>query len=167
MTLEFTIPAPPAGKERPRFDSRSNRTYTPRKTRDYEELVLWSYRSKYGSRQLAGTINAAIAAYFAIPASWSKARKERAIRGEINPTSKPDADNIAKAVLDALNGAAYRDDAAVARLTVTKHYSLHPRVEVILQEVRGPASTDGPSFAVSENCPIRGKNEGKDGYAAN
>jgi Holliday junction resolvase RusA-like endonuclease len=137
MTLEFTIPAAPTGKERPRFDSRSNRAYTPRKTRDYEELVRWSYRSKHGDRQLAGTIGAAITAYFAIPASWSKARKERAIRGEINPASKPDADNIAKAVLDALNGAAYRDDSAIVGLTVTKCYSLHPRVEVILREIQG------------------------------
>lgn len=35
-------------------------------------------------------------------------------------TSKPDTDNIAKAVLDALNGLAYVDDSQVARLIVTK-----------------------------------------------
>lgn len=34
---------------------------------------------------------------------------------------KPDADNIAKLVLDALNGLAYADDKQVVRLTTIKH----------------------------------------------
>lgn len=35
-------------------------------------------------------------------------------------TVKPDADNVAKQVLDALNGLAYEDDARVTELTVRK-----------------------------------------------
>ena len=36
------------------------------------------------------------------------------------PTLKPDADNIAKAVCDALNGIAYKDDKQITCLTVDK-----------------------------------------------
>ena len=36
---------------------------------------------------------------------------------------KPDCDNIAKAVLDALNGLAYKDDSQVTELTVRKLYA--------------------------------------------
>ena len=32
---------------------------------------------------------------------------------EIRPTKRPDLDNIAKAVLDALNGLAYQDDSQI------------------------------------------------------
>lgn len=52
--------------------------------------------------------------------------------GEINPTGKPDADNIIKAILDALNTYAYKDDAEVVSVTAEKRYSTTPRVEVTL-----------------------------------
>lgn len=133
MTLEFTVEGAPRGKARPRVTP--NGAYTPRKTKDYEELIRWSYRVKYGAGTLTGEIGAAVTAYFPIPASWPKAKKERAAKGEIRPAGKPDADNIAKLVLDSLNGLAYRDDAAIVRLTVEKVYSLYPRVEIILSEV--------------------------------
>lgn len=38
---------------------------------------------------------------------------------------KPDADNIAKLILDALNGVAYKDDAQVISLKVKKHKRTH------------------------------------------
>ena len=53
---------------------------------------------------------------------------------EIKPTKKPDADNIAKAVCDALNGIACKDDSQVVDLTVRKHYSKFPRVQVFISE---------------------------------
>ena len=41
--------------------------------------------------------------------------------------------NLAKAILDALNGYAYDDDSRISRLVVTKTYSDNPRVEVMLE----------------------------------
>ena len=55
--------------------------------------------------------------------------------GAIGCGTKPDADNIAKAVLDALNGLAYTDDSKVTRLVVVKLYGTEPRVEVKLTEM--------------------------------
>lgn len=47
--------------------------------------------------------------------------KARPKKVEAEPyTVKPDADNVAKQVLDALNGLAYEDDARVVELTVRK-----------------------------------------------
>ncbi len=37
-----------------------------------------------------------------------------------SPTLKPDTDNIAKVVCDALNGVAYHDDKQITSLTVDK-----------------------------------------------
>lgn len=48
---------------------------------------------------------------------------------------RPDADNLAKAILDALNGHAYNDDSAIAMLTVRKYQTTGAsRVEVIIEE---------------------------------
>lgn len=55
--------------------------------------------------------------------------------GKILPAKKPDIDNVVKAVLDALNGVAYRDDTQVVELHVRKSYSEKPRVEVSIEKI--------------------------------
>lgn len=45
-------------------------------------------------------------------------KKTAMLSGELLPTKKPDIDNIVKAVLDALNEVAYRDDTQVVELQV-------------------------------------------------
>jgi Holliday junction resolvase RusA-like endonuclease len=52
--------------------------------------------------------------------------------GKIRPAKKPDADNIMKAIADALNGIAYKDDSQIVNVTITKWYSDTPRVEVAI-----------------------------------
>ena len=52
------------------------------------------------------------------------------LQGKILPTKKPDCDNIAKIICDALNGVAYDDDKQIVALKVTKIYSAEPRVLV-------------------------------------
>ena len=49
---------------------------------------------------------------------------------------KPDADNVSKVVLDALNGVAYKDDSQVHALTVSKQWAEQngiPGVQVVLK----------------------------------
>ena len=45
-------------------------------------------------------------------------------------TTKPDLDNLVKAVLDALNGVAFDDDSKVAEIFAQKLYAPEPYVEV-------------------------------------
>ena len=71
----------------------------------------------------------------AIPKSWSKTKRIRAELGEIVPLSRNgDIDNIAKSILDALNGFVYEDDCQVVRLKIVKFYSAEPYAEVWLME---------------------------------
>ncbi|MDO0166890.1 RusA family crossover junction endodeoxyribonuclease, partial [Clostridioides difficile] len=46
MKVFLVIDGEPVGKERPRFNLATKRTYTPQKTKDYEELIKWLYQSK-------------------------------------------------------------------------------------------------------------------------
>jgi Holliday junction resolvase RusA-like endonuclease len=68
-------------------------------------------------------------AFLPVPGSWPKSKKAKALAGIITPTVKPDADNLAKSVCDALNGVAWVDDKQVIKLHVFKAYGV-PRVEV-------------------------------------
>ncbi|WP_423739225.1 RusA family crossover junction endodeoxyribonuclease [Clostridium sporogenes] len=54
--------------------------------------------------------------------------------GIVRPTIKPDVDNIAKVILDSLNGLAYKDDKQIVTCGISKWYGEDPRVEVILEE---------------------------------
>ena len=131
MTVEFTIPGAPQGKERPRF-TKSGIAYTPKKTKDYEKMVAWAYECEAHGAKLTGSIRANIVAVYPVPRSWSKTKREEAINDWVLPMVKPDLDNVAKAVLDALNGIAYIDDAAVTDLTISKRYGERPCVVVRL-----------------------------------
>ena len=73
---------------------------------------------------------------FPAPASWSKAKRARALAGVDWHTSKPDADNVAKAILDACNGVVFRDDSQIVMLTATKEFSETPGVRVVIREVQ-------------------------------
>lgn len=131
------------GKGRPRFARRGSfvSTYTPAKTTNYENLVRLLYneqnkdntsKNKYFDKEpLKLTINA----YFDIPLSFSKKKAKQALNGEIYPTKKPDFDNIAKIITDALNKVAYSDDTQIVTCTINKKYSETPFVEIIIKEV--------------------------------
>jgi len=79
-------------------------------------------------------ITAVIIGYFPIPKTAKKAVRELMFAGAVLHTKKIDCDNLAKVILDALNGAAYKDDAQVARLIVKKIYAENPRVTVTLTD---------------------------------
>ena len=133
MKVTFTVPGIPVGKGRPRF-MRNGHTYTPQKTRDYEDKVVQCWKCQSGKGFAAGVpLKAEINGYFPIPKSLSK--KRRAALDGTPHTKKCDADNLAKSVLDGICGFAYVDDSAVSILVVTKHYSENPRVEVCLEDI--------------------------------
>lgn len=129
--IKFTVPGAPVGKGRPRVTQYG--TFTPEKTRQYEEKVRRCWQTQSGVSFPAGTpILAEITAWFPVPKSTSKRRAET-MDGTYH-LKRPDADNIAKAILDSLNGCAYPDDSAV-QLSVEKRYTTAaPRVEVVLRE---------------------------------
>ena len=142
--VKFTVYGEPKAKGRPRVSVRKSadgektfaRAYTPKQTVIYENLVKTTYQQIVGEVKLEGEISAEIVGVFPIPKSVSKKKRQMMINGEILHTKKIDCDNLAKIILDSLNGVAYDDDKQVVRLYVEKIYGEQPRVEVTLQEVR-------------------------------
>lgn len=136
MAVHFYIPGTPQGKARPRF-TKTGRTYTPQKTVDYENMVKIMYRRVCDNSKFEQGISLKmnITAYFGVPKSTSKKKREEMLKGNIRPTKKPDADNIAKVIADSLNGVAYHDDAQLVEVNVRKFYREHEGVEVEIEEV--------------------------------
>ena len=136
MTITVTIPGEPVGKGRPRF-TKAGTPYTPLKTRAYENKVAFLYKLAAKGRKFQRHMPVAveICAYYGIPQSDSKRQRERKLSGAILPCKKPDIDNVVKAVLDAINGIAYEDDAQVVMISASKAYSERPRVEISVSDV--------------------------------
>lgn len=136
MKVNFVIQGKVQAKQRPRFNSKLKRTYTPERTINYENWVKTCYLEKYKDKELMEKpLRVTIKAYFEIPKSTSKKRKQQMMDNEILPMVKPDTDNIAKGVLDSLNGIAYKDDKQVVELIVNKFYSNTPYVSVMIEEI--------------------------------
>lgn len=133
--IRFIVVGEPRGKGRPRF-TRCGRPYTDKKTQAYEAMIQNVYRQCFGTMH-EGPVSVMIHANHSVPKSWSKAARAMALSGEVAATRKPDADNIAKIVLDALNGLAWHDDTQVVELTVTKSYAENAYVDVVINKAGG------------------------------
>lgn len=114
------LPGDPVGQGRPRCTCRGGkpRLYDPEASRLWKERASVLIRLEMGKRPCIeeGPVAVTIEAYFRRPKSLGP--------GEAIPRpAKPDADNVAKCVLDAAQGRCFRDDAQVTQLTVHKFYA--------------------------------------------
>lgn len=127
MNISFIVDGKPIGKQRPR--TVRNRytgktvTYTPDKTKSYEEKVAEAYKRK-SSDTFKNAVSVNIIVFVKQPKKQTYS----------NPTVKPDVDNIAKTVLDGLNGVAYSDDKQVIKLSIAKCYGSEDYVCVSISD---------------------------------
>lgn len=131
--IAFTIPGQPQGKGRARVGSFGGRArmFTPAKTVAYEGLIsLAAQEAMAGRPMFDGPVAVALMLRCQVPASWSKRKQAEALAGRIRPVTKPDADNVLKAVLDGCNGVLWRDDVQVVEAVIRKVYSATPCVAV-------------------------------------
>lgn len=137
MEKSFTVLGQPVGKQRPRAQASRGfaHIYTPKETVNYEAVVRLEYERQCTPEPLHGAVDALIVAYCPIPKSAPKYKRAALEAGLTRHTHKPDVDNIAKIICDALNKVAFADDSAISDLTVKKRYGAPARVEVTLTEV--------------------------------
>ena len=120
MPHTFTVPGVPIAKARPRFSARSGfaRAYTPEKTVHYEALVALCAQQA-GVTPLEGPVRIEVRAYWPMKGSPRK-RTPRPVAWKV---TKPDADNVLKAVLDGLEGIAYANDGQVVDARVRTYHA--------------------------------------------
>lgn len=141
IELQFTIPGKVQAKQSAKFRNAGKfiQSYQPVKVINYANWVKQCFINEYPShnpmifegKQLAiKTI-----AFFEIPKSKSKKFKEQALNGDRRPITKPDTDNIAKNIKDALSKIAFPDDSQIVLEIIEKRYGEIPRAEVYIREM--------------------------------
>lgn len=140
--IHLAIPDEPQGKQRPkarRFGKGQKArvmTYTPEKTVKYETLIQELFAVKYPNFEpVESALEMELTAGLMIPTSASKKRKKLMEDREIRPTKRPDGDNILKAVMDALEGLAYKNDAQIVKETTEKFYSNRPGLDIKIFQI--------------------------------
>lgn len=132
----IVVPGHPVGKGRARSARLPNgRTihYTPEKTRTWEGIARsLAMDAVNGRAPLDCPVRLSLIITHAVPDSWPNWKRELALAGRIEPTVKPDADNVEKAVKDALNGVAWKDDCQVVSGTKEKLYGEQPGVRILV-----------------------------------
>jgi Holliday junction resolvase RusA-like endonuclease len=129
MSLTFSVPGEPVPQPRPRVSTRGGfaRAYVPAKhpVHAYRQALAASARDA-GLSQTGEPLNVVIDAVFERPKSHLR---KSGVRADAPRLPRPDVDNIAKAVLDALQDV-MGDDTLVARLVVEKSYGQEARTTV-------------------------------------
>jgi Holliday junction resolvase RusA-like endonuclease len=127
------LDGPPRGKGRPRFGRRGSfvAVWTDKKTMSYEgTLAQAGYDAMKGLPLRLAALSVRIEAGMPVPPSWSQKKRLAAISGDLAHIGKPDFDNIAKIVGDALNKIVWRDDSQIIVCAFRKFYSASPGLTV-------------------------------------
>lgn len=131
--VTFAVDGRPVPKGRPRVTRHG--TYTPKSTQIFETAVRAAWL-KTGEKPFENgeALEVMVNAYFPIPSGTPKRKRDGL---DLSPYLKRgDIDNIIKAVLDALNGYAYKDDSAVYSVYGRKIYTMgEPFTAVTIRSV--------------------------------
>jgi Holliday junction resolvase RusA-like endonuclease len=129
MSLTFSVPGEPVPQPRPRVSTRGGfaRAYVPAKhpVHAYRQ-ALAAAAAAAGLSETGEPLNVVIDAVFERPKSHLR---KSGVRADAPRLPRPDVDNLAKAVLDALQDV-MGDDTLVARLVVEKSYGQEARTTV-------------------------------------
>jgi len=101
--------------------------YDPANSKDWKRTVQAQALERKPATPAEGPLSMSLA--FLLPRPKSLPKRER------HHIKKPDADNLAKAVKDALRGVVYRDDSQIVDLHVTKGYDPAPGVVIRVERV--------------------------------
>jgi Holliday junction resolvase RusA-like endonuclease len=120
------IPIKAIGKERPRYSSWAKCHYTPKKTKDFENVIAdytIEYMNKHNMDITEEALALEIIVYHKVPKSWKKDKQEEAIKGLLKPIKTPDLDNIIKAIQDGMQKVAFIDDKQICEIYARRFYS--------------------------------------------
>lgn len=134
----FIIPDRPVGWQRPGQNRKMGVTFTPKRTKAYEDEVKLIYRA-LRVPILTGGVAVSIEIYYTPNKGTPKKYLQQHYDNDLPCFSaqKPDVDNVAKAILDGLNGEAYEDDKQVVSLLVRRLWGYHNHVKVTVGSFDG------------------------------
>ncbi len=97
--------------------------------------MQWQIKPLAPESPLSGPVELTIVFFFPIPKSASKALRLQMLNRVILPDKKPDEDNLAYLVTNALKKLVYDDDCRICAKHVYKFYGAEPKVVIRVRPI--------------------------------
>lgn len=133
--ITLTFPLKPLAKQSYR-STRTGHGYLASDVVAFRDAVKWMAVQQLPSHNLIETpISVTLRFVFQAPKSLPAALRRQISEGStsIHKSTKPDIDNLTKAIFDALNGVVWVDDALVVSLTANKWYGDRDQITVNIE----------------------------------
>ena len=133
--FQFVVHGIPLAQKQTRFVRRGSfvQTYDP--SRKDKERIQWQIKPFAPEIPLSQPVELTIAFFVPIPKATSKRLRLQMINRVILPDKKPDEDNLAYLVTNALKGIVYDDDRRVCVKHVYKFYGSEPRTVIRVRPI--------------------------------
>ena len=141
----FEVNGIPVPQKQTKFIRSTGIAYNPSK-KDLERFQ-WQIKPYAPATPLDGPIEMHLTFFLPIPKSESSRRKMQMLNGVILPTKKPDFDNLAYLVTNALKQLVYKDDSQVTDCIIRKRYSDRPRTVIKVIPIEEIAQVGGTPCA--------------------
>lgn len=125
--LIFEIHSTPRPQLQTRFTKRG-RPYDPSKFN--KRAIQWQISPHAPRKPIQGPVSVKITFYMPIPKSTSKTMRTQMLNGKVLPYKRPDIDNLAYIVTNAMKEIVYQDDSQIVDLILKKRYSDTPKTVV-------------------------------------
>lgn len=129
--FQFEVYGPLVPQKQTRWVCKCHNGHAYDPSKKDKEHLQWQIKPFAPERPLSGPVELTIAFFFPIPKSASKAVRTQMLNRVILPDKKPDADNLAYLVTNALKEIVYDDDRRVVAQHVYKFYG--PQSKVIIR----------------------------------
>jgi len=128
--IKFTVYAEPKAKGRPRFARKKNfvMAYTDKKTKDAEKEFIDKSEKFKPVHPIEGAVAVKLTFIKEKPKAYPKKVKYW--------TKKPDIENLAKLVLDAMNEIFWVDDSQIVAISTFKLYGSPNQIKVEIEEIK-------------------------------
>lgn len=139
--IDFYVMGTPVAMPRPRVvrtPSGKTRTYNSSKSTTYKQMIKIHAKNAMNKAHKSMTeqpLKMELTFLFKPPKSYSKKKLLAVTKGELRYTKLPDADNLAKTVMDGLNRVLYKDDSQIVELVVKKEYGLEDGLKIKVEEL--------------------------------
>lgn len=139
--IEFKVEGRAVSQPRPRVyrtATGKSKAVNSRQSITYKRIVKMTAKSYMNKQRLTMTersLAMRLTFVFTPPKSYTKKKLMAVESGELRYTKKPDLDNLAKGILDALNGTVYKDDSQIITLSINKEYGHTDHVLIKITEV--------------------------------
>lgn len=127
----FELPGVPKVQKQTRFAR--GKFYDPSYIDKHQ--IRWQVAPYAPENQLLGPMAMDMTFFMPIPKGITRAERNRMINGTTRPNKRPDFDNLAYIITNALKGLIYRDDGQVVDCSIHKYYAEVPRTVLKVWEL--------------------------------